>query len=406
MVEIFHPEQQGRIFSVMDGVRDLNLDDDIEYVSAPKAELDDLARVHSRKYLTDLETFCRQGGGDLDPDTYAQADSFGAARRAVGGGLEAIASLERRGDGVAFIAVRPPGHHAEADRAMGFCLLNNVAVSAAALVARGQRVLIIDWDVHHGNGTQSIFWDEPDVLYVSTHQWPLFPGTGKAEEVGGPNAVGLTVNVPLPRGATGDVVRCAFDEVAQPAIDRFLPDWVLVSCGFDAHRADPLGELALSTGDLPSWHASSDRLPLARAGWPSSSRAATTQERFVRLSQPFSGRFLRCPRRSSHPRPVVPAARLSVSSGPFETERPTDSDQGVGREEANDGPNGRHRSRVRRLKGRPSRSAVGGECRRGHRCSAEGGARRRPAGTRWNISSGIAWHRTRTLRSRSLSGRD
>ena len=245
-----HPEQQGRIFSVMDGVRDLHLDDDIEYVLAPKAELADLARVHSWKYLSDLETFCRQGGGDLDPDTYAQADSFGAARRAVGGGLEAIASLERRGDGVAFIAVRPPGHHAEADRAMGFCLLNNVAVSAAALAARGQRVLIIDWDVHHGNGTQSIFWDEPDVLYVSTHQWPLFPGTGKAEEVGGPNAVGLTVNVPLPRGATGDVVQCAFQEVAQPAIDRFAPDWVLVSCGFDAHRADPLGELALSTGDF------------------------------------------------------------------------------------------------------------------------------------------------------------
>ena len=182
----FHPEQQGRIFSVMDGVRDLHLDDDIEYVSAPKAELDDLARVHSRKYLTDLETFCRQGGGDLDPDTYAQVDSFSAARRAVGAGLEAIATLERQGDGVAFIAVRPPGHHAEADRALGFCLLNNVAVSAAALVARGQRVLIVDWDVHHGNGTQSIFWDEPDVLYVSTHQWPLFPGTGKAEEVGGP----------------------------------------------------------------------------------------------------------------------------------------------------------------------------------------------------------------------------
>jgi len=129
-------------------------------------------------------------------------------------------------------------------------LLNNIAVSAAALASRGQRVLIIDWDVHHGNGTQSMFWDDPKVLYVSTHQWPLFPGTGKAEEVGGPNAVGLTVNVPVPRGATGDIVRCAIEEIAHPAIDRFVPDWVLVSCGFDAHRADPLGELALSTGDF------------------------------------------------------------------------------------------------------------------------------------------------------------
>ena len=104
--------------------------------------------------------------------------------------------------------------------------------------------------MHHGNGTQSIFWDDPNVLYVSTHQWPLFPGTGRAEEVGGRDALGLTVNIPLPPGATGDVVRCALDEVAQPVIDRFAPDWVLVSCGFDAHRADPLGELALSTGDF------------------------------------------------------------------------------------------------------------------------------------------------------------
>ena len=245
-----HPEQPGRIFSVMDGVRDLHLDDEINYVTTPKAELDDLARVHSRKYLDELERLCRQGGGDLDPDTYAKVDSFSAARRAVGAGLEAIVALERQGEGVAFVAVRPPGHHAEAERAMGFCLLNNIAVSAAALAARGQRVLIIDWDVHHGNGTQSMFWDDPKVLYVSTHQWPLFPGTGKAEEVGGPNAVGLTVNVPVPRGATGDIVRCAIEEIAHPAIDRFVPDWVLVSCGFDAHRADPLGELALSTGDF------------------------------------------------------------------------------------------------------------------------------------------------------------
>ena len=217
----FHPEQLGRIFSVMDGVRDLHLDDDINYVGSPEAELDALTRVHSIKYLDELDRFCRQGGGDLDPDTYAQTDSFSAARRAAGAGLEAIAALERNGEGVAFVPVRPPGHHALTDRAMGFCLLNNVAISAAALVARGQRVLIIDWDVHHGNGTQSIFWDDPKVLYVSTHQWPLFPGTGRAQEVGGPNAPGLTVNIPLPRGATGDIVRSALEQVAQPVIDRF-----------------------------------------------------------------------------------------------------------------------------------------------------------------------------------------
>ncbi len=245
-----HPEQQGRIFSVMDGVRDLHLEGEIDYVGSPEAELGDLARVHTTKYLDELESFCREGGGDIDPDTYARLDSFAAARRAVGAGLEAIRALEGQGEGVAFVPVRPPGHHAEADRAMGFCLLNNVAVSAAMLAARGQRVLIVDWDVHHGNGTQSIFWDDPRILYVSTHQWPLFPGTGRAQEVGGPNAVGLTVNVPLPRGATGDIVLGGLEEIAHPAIDQFGPDWVLVSCGFDAHRADPLGELALSTGDF------------------------------------------------------------------------------------------------------------------------------------------------------------
>ena len=234
----------------MEGVRDLHLEDGINYVGSPEADLEALTRVHTTKYLGELDGFCRQGGGDIDPDTYARSDSFAAARRAAGAGLEAIRALEQLGEGVAFVPVRPPGHHAEADRAMGFCLLNSVAVSAAALAARGQRVLIVDWDVHHGNGTQSIFWDDPRILYVSTHQWPLFPGTGRAQEVGGPNAVGLTVNIPLPRGATGDIVQCAFEQVAHPAIDRFAPDWILVSCGFDAHRADPLGELALSTGDF------------------------------------------------------------------------------------------------------------------------------------------------------------
>ena len=145
---------------------------------------------------------------------------------------------------LALVVARPPGHHALVDRAMGFCLLNNVAITAAALVEAGERVLIVDWDVHHGNGTEALFWEEPRVLYVSTHQWPCYPGTGRAGDVGGAGAAGTTLNVPLPPGATGDVVRRAFDRLITPAVEAFTPTWVLISAGFDAHRAAPLAELA------------------------------------------------------------------------------------------------------------------------------------------------------------------
>jgi acetoin utilization deacetylase AcuC-like enzyme len=245
-----HPERPERTAAVVAGIDDLHLDADLDIVAPYTADLSDLSRVHDVAYLEELAAFSRAGGGDLDPDTYATADSWNVACQAAGAGLAAIDALRREGDGVAFVATRPPGHHALRDRAMGFCLLNNIAVSAAALTAVGERVLIVDWDVHHGNGTQAIFWDDPNVLYVSTHQWPLFPGSGSAHEIGGPAALGLTVNVPLPPGATGDVVRRAIEEVARPAIEEFEPSWVLVSAGFDAHRADPLAELALSCGDF------------------------------------------------------------------------------------------------------------------------------------------------------------
>jgi acetoin utilization deacetylase AcuC-like enzyme len=234
----------------MAGIEDLDLGADLELVEPSPADLTQLARVHDIAYLEQLAAFSQAGGGDLDPDTYATVDSWTIARQAAGAGLAAIDALRRADEGLAFVAARPPGHHALRHRAMGFCLLNNIAVAAAALTAVGERVLIVDWDVHHGNGTQAMFWDDPNVLYVSTHQWPLFPGSGAAPEVGGPDARGLTVNVPLPPGATGDVVRRALDEVAQPAIEAFAPTWVLVSAGFDAHRADPLAELALSSGDF------------------------------------------------------------------------------------------------------------------------------------------------------------
>ncbi len=247
-----HPERPARIDAVMAGVGDVarQLGSDLELVAPVAADGAALARVHSPAYLTRLEAFCRSGGGHLDPDTFANPDSWQAALLSAGAGLQAIDLLRERGRGVAFVATRPPGHHALGDRAMGFCLVNNVAVAAAALAASGERVLVVDWDVHHGNGTQAAFWDDPSVLYVSTHQYPFYPGTGAAGEVGGGGAPGLTVNVPVPAGATGDVLRRALDEVAAPVIQEFAPSWVLVSAGFDAHRDDPLAELALSSGDF------------------------------------------------------------------------------------------------------------------------------------------------------------
>jgi acetoin utilization deacetylase AcuC-like enzyme len=234
----------------MRGVEDLHLGSDLVLLPPRSAGSVDLKRVHSADYLAELERFCLSGGGNLDPDTYATAASWAAARLAAGAGLVAIDALTKAGTGAAFVVTRPPGHHALSDRSMGFCLLNNVAVTAASLVASGERVLIVDWDVHHGNGTQALFWDEPNVLYVSTHQWPCYPGSGRASEVGGDSATGSTVNVPLPPGATGDVLRHAFDRLVGPIVSEFDPSWVLVSAGFDAHRADPLADLALSAGDF------------------------------------------------------------------------------------------------------------------------------------------------------------
>jgi acetoin utilization deacetylase AcuC-like enzyme len=245
-----HPERPERLTAALAGVGDVHLEGELVVVEPYSATRAELARVHDTVYLDKLGAFCYEGGGALDADTYATYDSWAIAQLAAGAGLSVIEEMGRREDSVGFVAVRPPGHHALRDHAMGFCLLNNVAVAAAALRSRGERVAIIDWDVHHGNGTQAIFWNDPNVLFVSSHQWPLYPGSGGAREIGGMDALGLTVNIPLPPGATGDVLVRGFDEVAAPIIDDFAPTWVLVSAGYDGHRADPLANLELSSGDF------------------------------------------------------------------------------------------------------------------------------------------------------------
>ncbi|HET9075709.1 MAG TPA: histone deacetylase [Acidimicrobiales bacterium] len=244
-----HPERAQRLLAVERGISSSDAAEALVAVPGRPARREELLRVHTPGHLDSVSSFVAAGGGAIDPDTRVSTGSWDAALLAAGSGLAAVDALERGEGEAAFVAVRPPGHHATADTAMGFCLLNNVAVTAAALADRGERVLIVDWDVHHGNGTQDIFWDDPRVMYVSTHEWPLYPGTGRPQDTGGPNAPGLTINVPLPRGATGDVVRLAFDALVEPAVEDFSPTWVLVSAGYDAHRADPLAGLEWTSGD-------------------------------------------------------------------------------------------------------------------------------------------------------------
>ena len=245
-----HPERPARLDAVLAGLQTAGLGDAVVQVSPRAATRDELERVHPAAYLDALERFCQAGGGDVDADTTACADSWDAAVLAAGAGLDAIDRLDRGEAGAAFCVVRPPGHHATARRAMGFCFINNVAVAAAALAARGERVLIVDYDAHHGNGTQDVFYGDGRIVYVSMHEYPLYPGTGRLEEIGTGAGAGTTVNFPFPAGTTGDAYRAAIDEVVVPVAERFDPTWLLLSAGFDGHRDDPLTDLGLTAGDF------------------------------------------------------------------------------------------------------------------------------------------------------------
>lgn len=244
-----HPERPARLDAVRDGIDHAGLTDALIPLPGREATAAELERVHPAPYLASLEAASRAGGGMLDADTVVSADSWRAAVTAAGTGIAAIEALSSGAADAAFLALRPPGHHARPSQGMGFCLINNVAVAAAELAERGERVLIVDYDAHHGNGTQEIFYSDPRVMYVSFHEWPLYPGTGRHDEIGHGAGEGTTVNLPLPAGATGDVYLRALDEVVAPRVEQFAPTWVLISAGFDAHRSDPLTGLGLSAGD-------------------------------------------------------------------------------------------------------------------------------------------------------------
>ncbi len=207
----------------------------------------ELAQVHDEGYLAELGRLAGHYAA-LDADTYLGPPSVAAARRAAGGAIALTEALLQEGSpSVGAALLRPPGHHATRDQGMGFCLLNNVAVAAAWALGQGLgRVAVVDWDVHHGNGTQDIFWTDPRVLYVSLHEWPLYPGSGSREETGEGEGKGTTVNVPLSEGATNAVYRAAFEEVVLPVLERFSPELLLVSAGFDAHERDPLSGMRVT----------------------------------------------------------------------------------------------------------------------------------------------------------------
>ncbi len=245
-----HPECPGRLRVVSDALAAAGVAELVRPLAPEPATREELERVHPALFLDQLDAFAAAGGGWLDADTALSRRSAEAAALAAGAGLSAVAALRRGEATAAFCAVRPPGHHATRQSAMGFCLVSNIAVVAAALIAAGERVCVLDYDAHHGNGTQDVFYEDPRVLFVSLHQWPLYPGTGRPTETGAGAGVGTTMNVPLPAGTTGDVYLRAFDELIGPTIERFAPTWLLISAGFDAHRADPLTNLGLTSADF------------------------------------------------------------------------------------------------------------------------------------------------------------
>ena len=244
-----HAERPERLQAVLDGIAHIAAG----RREAPFASRDAIARVHPRRYIDALDSAFAETRDDqivqLDPDTYLSSASREAAYRAAGAVTAAVDAVMHGEDDIAFCAVRPPGHHAEPEAPMGFCIFNNVAIGALhALEAHSlERVAVVDFDVHHGNGTQTVAEKDARVMFCSTHQAPLYPGTGAANERG---LGGNVVNVPLPAGANGDVWRAAMTSAILPALDAFAPQLLFVSAGFDAHRADPLAQMELDDEDF------------------------------------------------------------------------------------------------------------------------------------------------------------
>jgi acetoin utilization deacetylase AcuC-like enzyme len=236
-----HPERPERLRVLLDLAETLDAGR-FQLLSPRAASRSEIELCHDPKYVELVESTASLNQYALDGDTITSQDSFAVALLATGGFLTLLDSVAAGESSNAFAMVRPPGHHALRSRAMGFCLFNTIAVGAQYLkTAHGaKRIAIVDWDVHHGNGTQETFYDDPSVLFVSTHQYPFYPGTGGVSEVGLNEGTGFTINIPLPAGCGDAEYLRVFRDVVTPAVERFEPEWILVSAGFDPHRQDPL----------------------------------------------------------------------------------------------------------------------------------------------------------------------
>ena len=245
-----HVEVAARLVTTIAYLEQAGLTSQLTLIEPRPATVAEIAQVHRKEYIKEIEETAQKGGGWLDPDTVMSADSYQAALYAAGGLIRAVESVMEGEADIAFALVRPPGHHATPRRAMGFCLFNNVAIAAEYALEKYQleRVLIIDFDVHHGNGTQDAFYDDPRVMYISTHEYPFYPGSGAAEETGSGAGQGATVNIPLPAGSGDAEYLKAFEKIIVPAARKFNPGLILVSAGYDAHRDDPLAMMEVSTG--------------------------------------------------------------------------------------------------------------------------------------------------------------
>ncbi len=242
-----HPECPARIERVNQHLKQLGLTDAAQPASWQPASLEALRRIHGDAYLQQVEEACKGGGGYIEADTVVSARSWEIARLAAGAAIDAVDRVLTSTDTRAFCAIRPPGHHALVAAPMGFCLLNNVAIAARHAVKAHQldRVLIVDFDVHHGNGTQDVFYSDGQVAFLSMHRWPFYPGTGAAEETGTGRGLGLIKNIPLARSTPARDTCAAFEKGLNDLLQKFAPQLCLISAGFDAYHADPVGGLGL-----------------------------------------------------------------------------------------------------------------------------------------------------------------